>query len=191
MACPCYFGAAVLESLVDSWHSKESVDPMSAGFGREHHTKITPWTKTNDSNHTRHERQEVVLHIMSGYPGGIPAGVHTAQPVQFPPHHPSNIHVPGGPPPGPPTGAAPPGGAPVPDSYFTESKKGEVNELRTLLRNFAVERDRQRKRDIIKKVIAYMTLVRSFSHHCLQREGDFLFVHSHPSGLHQFRNFFF
>ncbi|KAL3920464.1 MAG: hypothetical protein SGILL_003250 [Bacillariaceae sp.] len=58
-------------------------------------------------------------------------------------------------------GGAPPGpqgGAPVPDSYFTESKKGEVNELRNLLRNFATERDPQRKRDIIKKVIAYMTL---------------------------------
>lgn len=94
---------------------------------------------------------------MSGYPGGLPAGVHTATPVQFPPHNPANIHVPGGPPPGPPAG--PPGGAAVPDSYFTESKKGEVNELRNLLRNFGTERDPQRKRDIIKKVIAYMTLV--------------------------------
>jgi AP-4 complex subunit beta-1 len=86
---------------------------------------------------------------MSGYPAG---GIHTAQPVQFPPH--ANPQVPsGGHPGGPPSG-----GAPVPDSYFTESKKGEVNELRTLLRNFATERDPQRKRDIIKKVIAYMTL---------------------------------
>jgi len=49
-------------------------------------------------------------------------------------------------------------GAPVPDSYFTESRKGEINELRNLLRGFATERDPQRKRDIIKKVIAYMTL---------------------------------
>ena len=57
----------------------------------------------------------------------------------------------------PPPGA-PPGGAPVPDSYFTESKKGEVNELRTLLRNFGTERDPNKKRSIIKKVIAYMTL---------------------------------
>eukprot|EP00934_Nitzschia_sp_Nitz4_P004086 Nitzschia sp. Nitz4//scaffold246_size28974//20458//23101//NITZ4_008086-RA/size28974-snap-gene-0.4-mRNA-1//-1//CDS//3329543924//4076//frame0 len=93
---------------------------------------------------------------MAGYPGGLPPGVHTAQPVTFPPHHPSNIHVPGGPPPGPPTATG--GAAPVPDSYFTESKKGEVNELRNLLRNFTTERDPQRKRDIIKKVIAYMTL---------------------------------
>lgn len=93
---------------------------------------------------------------MSGFPAGVPSGIVMAQPVQFPPHNPANIQVPG-------HVAAPPavpGGAPVPDSYFTESKKGEVNELRTLLRNFATERDPQRKRDIIKKVIAYMTLVR-------------------------------
>ena len=44
------------------------------------------------------------------------------------------------------------------DSYFTESRKGEVNELRNLLRNFTIERDPKRKRDVIKKVIAYMTL---------------------------------
>lgn len=49
-------------------------------------------------------------------------------------------------------------GAPVPDSYFTESRKGEVNELRNLLRNFAAEKDTKRRREIIKKVIAYMTL---------------------------------
>eukprot|EP00979_Chaetoceros_neogracilis_P017894 scaffold10532_cov449-Chaetoceros_neogracile.AAC.11 len=49
-------------------------------------------------------------------------------------------------------------GAPVPDSYFTESKKGEVNELRNLLRNFEAERDVKKRREIIKKVIAYMTL---------------------------------
>jgi AP-4 complex subunit beta-1 len=75
--------------------------------------------------------------------------------MSYPAHHanrpPTTVGAP--PPPG-----APVGGAPVPDSYFTESKKGEVNELRTLLRNFATERDPQRKREIIKKVIAYMTL---------------------------------
>jgi AP-4 complex subunit beta-1 len=49
-------------------------------------------------------------------------------------------------------------GAQPPDSYFTETRKGEVNELRNLLRNFGIEKDPQRKRDIIKKVIAYMTL---------------------------------
>jgi len=38
------------------------------------------------------------------------------------------------------------------ESYFTESRKGEVNELRTLLRTFGTEKDRQRKRDIMKKV---------------------------------------
>jgi AP-4 complex subunit beta-1 len=59
---------------------------------------------------------------------------------------------------GPPPPQGPSGVAPIPDSYFTESRKGEINELRTLLRGFAAERDPQRKRDIIKKVLAYMTL---------------------------------
>jgi vesicle coat complex subunit len=36
--------------------------------------------------------------------------------------------------------------------------KGEVNELKQLLKNLNVERDVKKKRDIIKKVIAYMTL---------------------------------
>lgn len=84
--------------------------------------------------------------------------IHTATPVHFPSQHSSSMppsHS-AGPTGGPPPPGAP--GAPVPDSYFTESKKGEVNELRTLLRNFATERDPKRKRDIIKKVIAYMTL---------------------------------
>ena len=42
--------------------------------------------------------------------------------------------------------------------YFVDQKKGEVNELRQLLRNVSVMRDPRRKRDVIKKVIAYMTL---------------------------------
>eukprot|EP00591_Stephanopyxis_turris_P011481 CAMPEP_0195531852 /NCGR_PEP_ID=MMETSP0794_2-20130614/36507_1 /TAXON_ID=515487 /ORGANISM="Stephanopyxis turris, Strain CCMP 815" /LENGTH=843 /DNA_ID=CAMNT_0040663807 /DNA_START=252 /DNA_END=2783 /DNA_ORIENTATION=- len=82
------------------------------------------------------------------------------------PHGPAGgAHGPpgGGPPGGLPPGVYPPnsnGGSnnPPPDSYFTESRKGEVNELRQLLSNFNVERDQNRKRDIIKKVIAYMTL---------------------------------
>jgi len=45
----------------------------------------------------------------------------------------------------------PPGSA-----YF--EKKGEVHELRQLLRSAAQDRDQQKKRDAIKKVIAYMTL---------------------------------
>lgn len=61
--------------------------------------------------------------------------------------------------PGGPPGGAPGGGSSGrDDSYFTESRKGEVNELRQLLRTFGTERDKQRKRDIMKKVIAYMTL---------------------------------
>ena len=65
--------------------------------------------------------------------------------------------------PGGPNGMPPPqGGVPGQpgrdDAYFTESRKGEVNELRQLLRTFGTERDKQKKRDIMKKVIAYMTL---------------------------------
>merc|ERR1719450_965537 len=41
-------------------------------------------------------------------------------------------------------------------TYF--DKKGEVHELRQLLRGAAADRDQQKKRDAIKKVIAYMTL---------------------------------
>jgi hypothetical protein len=37
--------------------------------------------------------------------------------------------------------------------YFVDQKKGEVNELKQLLKNLNVERDVKRKRDIIKKVI--------------------------------------
>ncbi|RHY84951.1 hypothetical protein DYB31_013381 [Aphanomyces astaci] len=43
-------------------------------------------------------------------------------------------------------------------SYFSDKKKGEVNELKNLLRDSTVERDSKKKREIIKKVIAYMTL---------------------------------
>ena len=84
------------------------------------------------------------------------------------PYTPKNMPQPGGgpgpihqggaaPTPGSMSGG-PPGGAGKDDSYFTESRKGEVNELRQLLRTFGTERDKQRKREIIKKVIAYMTL---------------------------------
>jgi vesicle coat complex subunit len=54
----------------------------------------------------------------------------------------------------------PPGQSPAPQGgagYF-DNKKGEVNELKALLRNINVERDAKRKREVIKKVIAYMTL---------------------------------
>ncbi|KAF0696151.1 Aste57867_13067 [Aphanomyces stellatus] len=43
-------------------------------------------------------------------------------------------------------------------NYFSDKKKGEVNELKNLLRDVTVERDPKKKREIIKKVIAYMTL---------------------------------
>jgi AP-4 complex subunit beta-1 len=56
-----------------------------------------------------------------------------------------------------PATPAPPTGLPVPQ-FFVDHKKGEVNELRVLLRAVALEKDQQKKRDVIKKVIAYMTL---------------------------------
>jgi vesicle coat complex subunit len=42
--------------------------------------------------------------------------------------------------------------------YFTDPKKGEVNELRMLLKTVNTEKDPKRKQDVIKRVIAYMTL---------------------------------
>lgn len=45
-----------------------------------------------------------------------------------------------------------------PPAYFVDTKKGEVSELKQLLKTLAVEKDPKRKRDVIKKVIAYMTL---------------------------------
>jgi len=53
--------------------------------------------------------------------------------------------------------ATAPGAARPPGSSYFE-KKGEVHELRQLLRGAAADRDQQKKRDAIKKVIAYMTL---------------------------------
>lgn len=61
------------------------------------------------------------------------------------------------PPPGGAPGAQRPAGSSNPN-YFTDKKKGEVNELKNLLREVTVEKDVKRKREIIKKVIAYMTL---------------------------------
>jgi len=51
-----------------------------------------------------------------------------------------------------------PSGAPRPPGSTYFEKKGEVHELRQLLRGAAQDRDQQKKRDAIKKVIAYMTL---------------------------------
>ena len=42
-------------------------------------------------------------------------------------------------------------------TYFND-KKGEINDLKVLLRSNAVERDARKKRDVVKKVIAFMTL---------------------------------
>jgi len=42
--------------------------------------------------------------------------------------------------------------------FFVDYKKGEVNELKNLLNNPNIERDPIKKKDVIKRVIAYMTL---------------------------------
>ena len=45
-----------------------------------------------------------------------------------------------------------------PPQFFIDNKKGEVNELRQLLKNIMDEKDNKKRREVIKKVIAYMTL---------------------------------
>jgi AP-4 complex subunit beta-1 len=42
--------------------------------------------------------------------------------------------------------------------FFVEHKKGEVTELMNLLKNPTIDKDPKKKKDIIKRVIAYMTL---------------------------------
>lgn len=46
----------------------------------------------------------------------------------------------------------------APPQFFVDTKKGEINELRGLLQKFPFEKDVQKQRETIKKVIAYMTL---------------------------------
>lgn len=46
----------------------------------------------------------------------------------------------------------------TPPQFFVDNKKGEVNELRTLIKGIMNERDVKKRREVIKKVIAYMTL---------------------------------
>ena len=50
--------------------------------------------------------------------------------------------------------------SPQPSSsgYFVDQRKGEVSELKQLLKNIHLERDITRKRELFKKVIAYQTL---------------------------------
>jgi vesicle coat complex subunit len=44
------------------------------------------------------------------------------------------------------------------DNYFTDLKKGEVGEIRQLLSTPGIDREPARKREVLKKVIAYMTM---------------------------------
>ena len=43
-------------------------------------------------------------------------------------------------------------------NYFVDYKRGEVIELKNHLRNGKIQRDKAKMRDVIKKVVAYMTL---------------------------------
>lgn len=43
-------------------------------------------------------------------------------------------------------------------TFFSEMKKGEVNELRVQLRNATAEKDPMKLRSVVQKVISYMTL---------------------------------
>ena len=43
-------------------------------------------------------------------------------------------------------------------NYFVDNKRGEVNELRSILRNIKIMKDPLKQREVIKKVIGYMTL---------------------------------
>lgn len=45
-----------------------------------------------------------------------------------------------------------------PPQFFVDHKRGEVNELKAILRNPKINKDPEKKREVIKKVIAYMTL---------------------------------
>ena len=59
------------------------------------------------------------------------------------------------------TPAGGPGSAPPslpPPQFFVDTRKGEVNELRVLLRSVSLDKDPAKKRDVIKKVIVYMIL---------------------------------
>jgi AP-4 complex subunit beta-1 len=42
--------------------------------------------------------------------------------------------------------------------FFVDHKKGEVVELMNLLKNPNIDKDQAKKKDVIKRVIAYMTL---------------------------------
>lgn len=43
-------------------------------------------------------------------------------------------------------------------TYFVDHKRGEVNELKQQLRNPKIAKDTEKSREVIKKVLAYMTL---------------------------------
>jgi hypothetical protein len=66
--------------------------------------------------------------------------------------------------------------------YFVDHKRGEVNELKMLLNNPKLLREQDKKREVIKKVIAYMTLgidvSKVFSEMVMVRQYDQKFASS-------------
>ena len=50
------------------------------------------------------------------------------------------------------------GGVSNAPKFFVDHKKGEVVELMNLLKNPSIDKDQAKKKDVIKRVIAYMTL---------------------------------
>jgi vesicle coat complex subunit len=46
----------------------------------------------------------------------------------------------------------------TPPTFFVDHKKGEVNEIKMLLRNPTTDKDPVKKKEILKKVVALMTM---------------------------------
>ena len=126
----CIFGFCLIISVAHAWPT----EPAPRTYHLQRPTATTPLT---------------VLLISSIQPQSRM----TSMPVPGTPANGHNMPIPGHGMPG-----QQPGQPGRDESYFTESRKGEVNELRALLRTFGTEKDRNRKREIMKKVIAYMTL---------------------------------
>lgn len=67
-----------------------------------------------------------------------------------------------------------------------EQKKGEVNELRVLLRTVNTDKDSKRKRDVIKKVIgaSYLCTQKSMVARCQKADWLVIVSHTYPIPSH-------
>ena len=81
-------------------------------------------------------------------------------------------------------------------SYFVDHKRGEIMELRAHLQNRKLDKDSKGKRDVIKKVIAYMTLgidvsslfsqmIMATNTHDLVQKKWFIYIYVHMLNLNQ------